>query len=149
MCALYGDADSMRFVGDGLPLDRAACERWIQVTFNNYRTRGYGLSVIESADAGAVMGFCGIVHPGGQEQPEIKYAISPAYRGRGFGTKAVIGMLDHAATRFAMTHIIATVAPENIGSVHILLKAGMSHRETRVDKSGLAVAVYDWYAVRP
>ena len=39
----YGDAEAMRWVGDGQPLDRAGCERWVAVTKRSYRTRGYGI----------------------------------------------------------------------------------------------------------
>jgi hypothetical protein len=42
MFAVYGDAGAMRWVGDGRPLDRDRCVRWIDVTHRNYELHGYG-----------------------------------------------------------------------------------------------------------
>ena len=41
MCSVYGDADTMRWVGDAQPLSRHACVEWLAVTDRNYTTRGY------------------------------------------------------------------------------------------------------------
>ena len=49
--AVYGDADAMRWVGDGQPLSAADCERWLAVSQENYRRRGYGMFAIELAAA--------------------------------------------------------------------------------------------------
>jgi len=35
LLAVYGDAEAMRWVGDGRPLDRARCEEWLAVTRRN------------------------------------------------------------------------------------------------------------------
>src|SRR5262245_49549643 len=59
MLAVYGDAAAMTWVGDGRPLDREACRRWIDVTVRNYRERGYGMSAVELV-RGDVIGFCGL-----------------------------------------------------------------------------------------
>ena len=52
---VYGDAEAMRWVGDGAPISQAECEAWLKVTENNYRTRGYGMFVIEDRTSGQVI----------------------------------------------------------------------------------------------
>ena len=125
MFAVYGDAESMRWVGDGVPLPRDGCVHWIEVTHNNYQNRGYGMSALVLKATGEVMGFCGLVHPGGQAEPEIKYALKRAYFGQGFASEAVVGMLRYGREVLGLNHIIATVAPENTASLRVLQKAGM------------------------
>jgi RimJ/RimL family protein N-acetyltransferase len=46
MHRVYGDAEAMRWVGDGKPLDLAQCEHWVEVTHRNYATRGYGMFAV-------------------------------------------------------------------------------------------------------
>lgn len=122
---VYGDPDAMRHVGDGLPLGRADCERWIDVTEANLRRRGYGMSAVVERGSGRVIGFCGLVHPGSQPEPEVKYAFSRDCWGLGYATEAVRGMLAWGASVHGLRRIIATVAPAHAASQRVLQKAGL------------------------
>jgi ribosomal-protein-alanine N-acetyltransferase len=72
MLAVYGDPAVVRYVADGQPLDRARCEQWVEVTRRNHATRGYGMVALVEQASGAVVGFCGLVHPAAQVEPELK-----------------------------------------------------------------------------
>lgn len=149
MQAVYGDAKAMRWVDDGQPLDREGCIRWIEVTKQNYAARGYGMSALVLRQSGAVVGFCGIVHPGGQPDAEIKYALLRAHWGKGLATEAVRGMLAYAVERLDLRRVIATTAPENEASQGVLLKVGMSHLETTVNEDGSHTNTFVWLAENP
>ena len=99
MLEVYGDADAMRWVGDGQPLEESQCARWLEVTENNYRLRGYGMSTLVERASGEVVGFCGLVHPGGQSEAEIKYALKRRYWGLGLATEAARAMLAERRPR--------------------------------------------------
>ena len=47
LLAVYGDADAMRWVGEGRAITRDECGRWIDVTMANYAKRGYGMFALE------------------------------------------------------------------------------------------------------
>jgi RimJ/RimL family protein N-acetyltransferase len=123
--------------------------RWIAVTKRNYATRGYGMSALVLKQSGSVVGFCGIVHPGGQPEAEIKYAVLPIHWGQGLATEAVRGMLAYAAERLDLRRVIATTAPENEASQRVLLKVGMSHLETTRDEDGSCTKTFVWLAGNP
>ena len=144
MAAVYGDADAMRWVDDGRPLDRGGCARWIDVTLANYAKRGYGMSALVERGSDEIIGFMGLVHPDGQTTPEIKYALKRAYWGSGYATEAVRAMLDYGAQRFGMRHVIATVAPANIASQRVLAKAGMAEVERCANDDGSTTCVFEW-----
>lgn len=146
MCAVYGDAKAMQWVDDGRPLDREGCLRWIEVTKENYATRGYGMSALVLKETGAVAGFCGIVHPSNQPEPEIKYALLKEYWGQGLATEAVEGMLVYAAKQLGLRRVIATTAPENEPSHRVLLKVGMSDLETTCNEDGSHTKTFVWLA---
>ena len=144
MFSVYSDAEAMRWVGDGRPLARDECDRWINVTLNNYRVRGYGMFALQQRDSDEVIGFCGLVHPRGQEEVEIKYALRRDFWGQGLATEAVRAMLDYGATELGIDYVIATIAPENRASHRVLLKAGMQHGDLRENEDGSVTELFEW-----
>jgi len=145
MARVYGDAEAMRWVDGGEPLPREGCVEWVAVTERNYAVRGYGMSAVVLRETGAIIGFCGIVHPGGQPEPEIKYAFLREHWGRGFATETVKGMLAWGLAAQGLARVIATTAPENKASHRVLEKAGMTDLETRTDDDGSATRVFVWH----
>jgi RimJ/RimL family protein N-acetyltransferase len=146
MHAVYGDAEAMRWVGDGEPLDRAGCGEWVDVTLRNYERRGYGMFAILDRSSEDVIGFCGLVHPGGQPEAEIKYALRRDAWGRGIATEAVAALLRHGARAHGLRRVIATVAPDNAASQRVLLKAGMAQDALRRNDDGTFTQLYSWEA---
>jgi ribosomal-protein-alanine N-acetyltransferase len=146
MLAVYGDPEVVRWVGDGTPLDRAGCEKWVEVTHRNYATRGYGMIALVERHSGAVVGFCGLVHPGGQAEAEIKYALHRDWWGKGLATEAATALLAYGAARFGLASVIATTAPENEASHRVLLKAGMERGELRREDDGSLTQLFVWRA---
>jgi len=144
LMAVYGDADAMRWVGDGRPLTEEECRSWLEVTRRNYRQRGYGMFAVESRQTGEVVGFCGLVHPGGQKEAEAKYAYARAYWGQGIATEVMAGLIRYGASVHGLEHIIATADPENLASHRVLEKSGMTRGELRDEDDGTRSVVFDW-----
>ena len=44
--AITGDTELMRHMGDGQPLSRELTAKWVEVSINNYATKGYGCSAV-------------------------------------------------------------------------------------------------------
>jgi RimJ/RimL family protein N-acetyltransferase len=146
LVAVYGDPDAMRWVGNGEPLDRAGCRRWLDVTADNYRRRGYGMCALVERHSGITVGFCGLVHPDGQAEAEIKYALARDHWGRGFATEAARAMLGYGASAHGLSRIIATTAPENTASHRVLEKAGMRSTALRENDDGSFTQLFEWQA---
>jgi len=144
MLAVYGDVEAMRYVGDGTPLSPEECDRWLVVTAENYRKRGYGMFALVERDTGAVVGFCGLVHPGGQAEAEVKYALLRTVWGRGLATEAARALLDYGAAAHGLQRIIATVAPDNHASQRVLAKAGMQRGALRHNEDGSDTQFFHW-----
>jgi len=136
---VYSDPEAMRFVGDGQPITRAETGRWIEVTRSNQATRGYGMSHVSLTESGALVGFCGLVHPGGQEEPEVKYALLRPFWGRGLATELVRGMIAWGRREHDLDVVIATVDARNAASLRVLAKAGLRERGRATDPDGTVV----------
>ena len=87
--AVYSDREGARWVGNGAPITYEECERWVDVTFANYARRGYGMFAVDERSTNQAVGFCGLVHPGGQAEVEIKYAFLKSRWGRGYASELV------------------------------------------------------------
>jgi len=142
MLAVYGNAESMRYVGDSRPLPEEACRYWVEVTDKSFERRGYGMIALEEKGTGDVIGFAGVVHPGQQEQAEVKYAIRKDRWGEGFATEAVRGLVAHARSAWGVGSMIATVFPENDASQNVLAKAGFTRAEDRSNDDGTTTRVW-------
>ncbi len=94
---------------------------------------------------GQVVGFGGLVHPGGQPEAEIKYAFLRSHWGQGLASEAVPALLAYGASQHGLRRIIATVDPEHLASQRVLTKAGMSLVEHRKESDSITL-VYEWLA---
>jgi RimJ/RimL family protein N-acetyltransferase len=146
--AVYGDADAMRWVGEGRAITDEECVQWLGVTRANYGKRGYGMFAVEEKTSACVVGFCGLVHPGGQLEPEVKYAYLRSHWGRGFATETVTGLLRYGAGVRGLHFVIATTAPAHIASQRVLLKAGMERGALRDNGDGSQTQLFHWRADR-
>lgn len=147
--AVYSDPDAMRWVGEGEPITREQCEQWLTVTAANYEKRGYGMFALEERASGMVVGFCGLVHPGGQEEAEVKYALMRSHWGRGLASEAIPALLDYGHRAHELTEIIATVHPDNLASQRVLVKSGLQKSAERCNDDGSTTLVYTWLAPIP
>lgn len=137
----------MRWVGDRQPLDEEQCQRWLEITAYNYCVRGYGMFAIVERASEEVIGFCGLVHPDGQPDAELKYAFKRQAWGQGYATEAANALVDYGACVHGLKQIIATVEPEHLASHKVLLKVGLQWTERRTNEDGSHTDVYRWTAV--
>jgi RimJ/RimL family protein N-acetyltransferase len=144
MLAVYSAPEAMRYVGK--PLERSGCEKWIDVTLQNYQRFGYGMSAVTRRPAGDVIGFCGLVHPGGQAEAEVKYAFLAEAWGQGLATESVQGMLAYGASEHGLHAIIATAEPDNVASHRVLEKCGMQREAPRREADGALTELFTWRA---
>lgn len=146
MLIVYGDIDAMTWVDDGDPLSLEDALRWIDITQLNYDRYGYGMTAILDKDTEAIIGFCGLVHPNGQKEVEIKYALKREFWGKGIATEAVCAMRDYGRRVHGIEHIIATTAPENKASHAVLEKSGFHRGALIENEDGSSTQVFDWFA---
>jgi ribosomal-protein-alanine N-acetyltransferase len=149
MLAVYGDALTMRWVGDGRPLTRPECVQWIENIQRGYATRGYGMTALAARESGVIVGFCGLVHPGGQADAELKYALRRDYWGQGFATEGARALIDYAIEVLHLSTIVATAAPEHAASHRILLKIGLAAAGSRRNHDGTTTCLFAWSAKAP
>lgn len=144
--AITGDAELMRYVGDSEPLSRELNVKWIEVSINNYATKGYGCSAVIDKRDGAFIGFCGLVRSEFAEPPddaELIYSLKKAYWGQGLATEVAGAMLAYGLGKCGLKRIIATIDPANSASIRVAEKIGFYYVRTEWDADGLPTHVYE------
>ncbi len=142
MYAICSDAELMRFVGDGQPLKREQVEKWIEKSVDNYRRQGFGCSAVIDKSTARFAGYCGLVYGPGSEIVEIIYTLKKEYWGRGLASEVAGAMIDYGLNKLDLKRIMATIDPDNLGSIRIVEKLGLKFQEQRVDENNLPELVY-------
>jgi len=138
---VYGNPVVVRFVDDGEPLPQADAARWLEVTQNNYRKYGYGMFKICERESGRLVGFIGLVHPGGQVLPEVKYALLSEFWGQGAAKEVVSALVRYGHSELGLNTIIATIDIANTASQKVIIAAGFRQVHLYSEDDGLT-AVY-------
>jgi RimJ/RimL family protein N-acetyltransferase len=111
---------------------------------------------IRSRQSGDLIGDLGVHFLQDGEQVEIGFTLDPSYQGRGFGSEAVAGLLDHLFGTLRKHRVIASVDPRNTPSLRLLRRLGMRqeahfiesvhHKGEWADDIVTAVLASEWVA---
>lgn len=142
MFAIFEGPAVTRWMGNGSPLTREQCEKWITVSLRNYETKGFGASAVIEKSTGKFIGCSGIVYDPERQEPEIIYAFHPDAWGRGYASELVPAMLTYGLTDCKLDHILATIDAENKASQHVAQKAGMKFVHEEHEADGHVTLVY-------
>ena len=127
MFVLGSDPDIIRYAESEPARDlEDAKQRLEEGPLSDYEKYGYGRFAVELKETGKVIGFCGIKYIPEIGLPEVGYRYLSEYWGRGIGTEAARVCVDFARDDLEIKKLIALILPENIGSIRVAEKLGMT-----------------------
>ena len=91
-----------------------------------YRRDGYGMWAVELKPERKFIGRFGIQWLEELEEIEIGWMLHKKYWGRGLATEAARASLEYGFDQCGLDRIIAIAEPENLASIRIMQKLGMS-----------------------
>lgn len=127
MQALYGDAETMRYIGAGDGVrTREQTARGIRRMIEHQESQGYSIWVVADGGTGEVIGNCGLVLVEWEgPDVELAYMIRRDRWGEGLATEAAAACLEHGLGPLGLERVIGLAYPENIASHRVMEKAGM------------------------
>lgn len=121
--AYFGDAESVRYTY-GAPLTEGQAWRTLAGAMGHWAWRGYGPYTVVTRDTGAVVGISGLWFPNDWPEPEIKWALVPDARGRGYASEAAQAVRAMARAHLPDLRLISLISVGNEPSARVALAAG-------------------------
>ncbi len=113
---------------------RGEAQGCMTAQIEKYRSDGFGLWRVSLLGSPAPIGLVGLVRQevDGDTFDEIGYLIHRPYWQRGYATEAALGVRRFAFEVCGLPHVVSLVRPENVPSVAVAKKLGMTpEREIR------------------
>jgi ribosomal-protein-alanine N-acetyltransferase len=126
MFKLGSDPDVVKFADTPCKDLEEAKKRLEQGPLSDYQKYGYGRFAVELKETGKVIGFSGIKYLPEIDLPEVGYRYLKEYWGQGIGTEAARACVEFARQDLKLEKLIALIAPENIASIRVAEKLGMT-----------------------
>lgn len=126
------------------PYDAAGTQRWLDWSFSNYKTYGFGLWAIELKETGEFIGDCGItMQPiDGQQLPEIGYHIHNNHWRKGYGKEAASAVRNWAFENRDFDCLYSYMKYTNVASYSTARSIGMTKIKEYPDEQDGILYVY-------
>lgn len=129
--ALHSDPEVTRYAG-GLK-NRAESDAILRRLIQRLEGTGFGLLAVEDKDSKLVIGWCGVQQMRHLDGYEVIYALRQDRWGQGLALEASLAILEHAFGVDGLDGVHGLVFPENVRSIRVLEKLGMSYVSSVLD----------------
>ena len=152
--ALYCDPDVTRYIPDAPRTYREASEELEWFLNGHPRHPELGLWATIFRESNEFIGRCGLLPwtIDGQDEVEVAFLIGKAYWRRGLATEAARAIEDYAFEKLNLSRLICLIEKENLASVRVAEKIGMTFEREGQDDIGpfllYSVGRRDWQAGR-
>lgn len=127
MLSLLNTPAYYKYIGDRNVRTIEAAERYIlDGTVKAYEKVGYGYYVVKLKEDESPIGICGLVNRESIGEIDIGFAFLPEQEGKGYGHEAASALMLWAREKFAMKRIAGITLENNLPSIRLLEKLGLS-----------------------
>lgn len=121
-------------------LDAAATRAVLDTYLATWKRSGFGVFIMRERATGLFAGMAGLWDHDDDLGIALRYAVMPAFRGRGYAGEAARAVLDFAASR-GIAPVVAATREDNAASRRILEGLGLTLSEVR-GPADRRVAIY-------
>lgn len=133
LMALHGDPIVARYLdADGVPWSEEKAATRFALWQNNFANHRMGKRRVTRKSDGAFIGRAGFGLFGDQQEPEIGYALLPAFHGQGFATEAASGLRDWFFAETDWNYFLGFADVRNAASLAVLARIGMAKTHVAV-----------------
>jgi RimJ/RimL family protein N-acetyltransferase len=123
---LLNEPAFLQFIGDkGVRTLGDAREYMLKGPIDSYGRHGFGLYATCLLD-GTPAGICGLVKRDGLTDVDVGFAFLSRHCSKGYATESAAAVLVHARQVLQLQRIVAITSPENLGSIAVLEKIGLT-----------------------
>lgn len=141
--AMYTNPQVMRFL-PGVEIESLDKAREaIQRIADKYRGSPYGGWALEHKATREIVGTVLLKNLPGSEKIEVGWHLTPAHWGYGFATEAGAGALKYGFDQLGLDTIYAVADPDNVKSLNVMRRLGMTHKGLTDEYYGLKLEIYE------
>jgi RimJ/RimL family protein N-acetyltransferase len=143
---LYQDEEIRRYFPEGvLSFDQTKEE--LEWFLNGHpRFPALGLWATLNKKTGEFMGRCGLLPWTIEDRHEVEvaYMLGKKFWGQGFASEAALAIVRHAFEQLNLSRLICLIDPENLASVKVAQRIGMSFEQKvdGIDGDGIPTLIY-------
>ncbi len=120
------DPEMMRYITGGVAWTDEQIQAFVGRQLKAYRERGFcRWKLIEKASS-ELIGFCGVGYWKNSTEEEMGWWVARHLWGRGLATEAATAALGDAFERVGFDRLIAVADRENVASIRIMRKLGLT-----------------------
>ena len=138
--AYYSDEVAMKFTW-GRSLSEGETWRTMCTMIGHWQLRGYGPYVVEENSSSSIIGIVGFWYPNNWPEPEIKWALSRQYWGKGFAKEAASVVLRAGREYIPEIDLISLIHRDNKPSIGVAMSIGAT-LESTIDFEGEPHGIY-------
>ena len=128
---LVNSPNWLEFIGDkGVKTIDDAIQYLEDGPIKSYKKNGFGLWLVELKDSKLPIGMCGLIKRETIENVDIGFAFLPQYSGQGYGFEIASATMSYAKNNLGLDKVIAITDSNNIASIGLLNKIGLSFEKT-------------------
>ena len=139
--AMYADAETMQYIGEGKVLNRMDTWRSIAGVLGHWLIKGYGMWAVEKRSTGELIGRLGFLDVEGWPGFELGWLIARPHWGQGYASEGSKAAYGYAMDTLKRERVISLIRPGNERSVRVAEKLGFV-RDGTVDMLGKTAMVY-------
>lgn len=133
--------DVSQFLG-GLDLQTPGfVQKRLEFYMNSFEKLGFSMSVTSLRETGERIGVTGIQPLEKTGDVEVGYSFDKEHWGKGLATESAAGWLRFGFGEAGLERIVAVADPDNLGSIAVMKKLGMTFEDTAFSY-GLKVVRY-------
>jgi RimJ/RimL family protein N-acetyltransferase len=137
----FTDPEIMRYMPTGQDYTLEQVTARVTRYINHQEQHGYSRWMMFDRATGAAVGDAGLLYLPATQEVELGYRLAKPYWGQGYATEAAQAWLHHAFTVLGLNEVIAFSHPDNVASVRVMQKIGMTYLRDD-EMHGMRVVVY-------
>ncbi len=145
LAEISADPAVMRYIGGGAQSYEQVKNKVI-IWMKNYELKHYSLQAIIEKESNQFIGFCGLIDQVIEDVPyiELGYRLAQSHWNKKIATEAALAIKDVAFNVLKLPEIISIIQPENMASIRVAEKIGMTPKKC-LNFNGNNVVIYHQY----
>lgn len=124
---LVNEPSFLRYIGDKKIRSLEDARQYIlSGPVASYDRHGFGLCLVELKETHTPIGMCGLLKREELPEPDIGFALLPAFWNQGFAFEAATAVLNDARERLGIQTILAITSLDNNASIKLLERLGFT-----------------------